>query len=44
MKNLIGSDVKLVKDYINEPNYKIHLYGKKDIRQGRKMGHLNQII
>ena len=44
MKNLIGSDIKLVKNYINEPNYKIHLYGKKDIRQGRKMGHLNQII
>ena len=44
MKNLIGDDIKLVKNYINEPNHKIHLYGKKEIRKGRKMGHINQIV
>ncbi len=44
MKNLIGSDIALAENYIRKPNYKIHLYGKKEIRNGRKMGHINKII
>lgn len=40
MLNLIGDDVALVDSYINKPNTCIHLYGKPDIRAGRKMGHI----
>ncbi len=43
MKNLIGDDVKLAKKHASEKNTKIHLYGKTDIKQGRKMGHINQL-
>lgn len=41
MKNLIGKDYNLWQKYIYEPNAKIHLYGKNEIREGRKMGHVN---
>ena len=44
MKNLIGKDIELVTKYLKKPNYKIHLYGKKEVREGRKMGHINKII
>lgn len=40
MLNLIGNDVKVVKDYFNKPNACIHLYGKDEVRAGRKMGHI----
>ena len=26
-----------------EPGARLHLYGKAEIRQGRKMGHVNRI-
>jgi 5-(carboxyamino)imidazole ribonucleotide synthase len=26
---------------LNEPDVKLHLYGKKEARPGRKMGHYN---
>jgi 5-(carboxyamino)imidazole ribonucleotide synthase len=41
MKNLIGDDVKDWEKYLREPNAKLHLYGKKEARPGRKMGHVN---
>lgn len=40
MLNLIGDDVSLVDTYISKPNACIHLYGKPEIRAGRKMGHI----
>jgi len=40
MLNLIGDDVHLVDKYISKPNVCIHLYGKPEIRHGRKMGHI----
>jgi 5-(carboxyamino)imidazole ribonucleotide synthase len=40
MLNLIGPDVHDWKRYISEPNAKLHLYGKKEVRAGRKMGHV----
>jgi len=43
MKNLIGKDIELAKKYLNKSNYRIHLYGKKEVREGRKMGHINKI-
>ena len=41
---LIGKEVDLVDTFINDSRYKIYIYGKKDIREDRKMGHINRII
>lgn len=41
MLNLIGDDVKDLDGYLKDPSARIHLYGKKDARPGRKMGHVN---
>ena len=42
MTNLIGDDVSEWKELARQPGTHIHLYGKKDIRPGRKMGHVNR--
>lgn len=41
MLNLIGNDIELIKDYVTNPNAVIHDYGKLEVREGRKMGHIN---
>jgi 5-(carboxyamino)imidazole ribonucleotide synthase len=41
MKNLIGDDVHDWEQYLKNPNAKLHLYGKAETREGRKMGHVN---
>lgn len=41
MKNLIGDDVSQWEDYLKQPHAKVYLYGKKEARPGRKMGHVN---
>jgi len=43
MKNLIGEDVTFWLDYLKESNAKLHLYGKAEIRAGRKMGHVTRL-
>ncbi len=43
MENLIGDDVKAWRDIIREPNAALHLYGKKEARPGRKMGHVTRL-
>lgn len=42
MTNLIGDDVTAWETFAGEPGTCLHLYGKKDIRAGRKMGHINR--
>jgi 5-(carboxyamino)imidazole ribonucleotide synthase len=41
MKNLIGDEVNLVEKFYKNSNAKIHLYGKTEVKPGRKMGHIN---
>lgn len=41
MVNLIGDDVNRLDSYLADPNAHIHLYGKREARPGRKMGHVN---
>ncbi len=41
MKNLVGNDVHDWQNYLANPNAKLHLYGKAETREGRKMGHVN---
>ena len=40
MENLIGHDVARVPDLLRDPGARIHLYGKAETREGRKMGHV----
>lgn len=42
MANLIGDDVLAATSRLG-PNTRLHLYGKADVRPGRKMGHINRI-
>jgi 5-(carboxyamino)imidazole ribonucleotide synthase len=44
MKNLLGGDVEKWRDALNDPLAKLHLYGKKEIQPGRKMGHVTRLI
>ena len=44
MQNLIGDDIFLVEKFINDPAARVHNYGKKEVRAGRKMGHINHIV
>ena len=43
MKNLIGSAAKGWADLMSDQGARLHLYGKKEIRDGRKMGHVNRL-
>jgi 5-(carboxyamino)imidazole ribonucleotide synthase len=43
MRNLIGDDVNDINELIADPDVKIHLYGKKEARPGRKMGHATKL-
>jgi len=42
MENLIGDDMDKVPEAA-KTGAAIHLYGKADVKQGRKMGHINRI-
>ena len=39
MHNLIGADVAAWRDLAATPDVCVHIYGKRDARPGRKMGH-----
>ena len=41
---VIGDEVLDWQDHTSIPNAKLHLYGKKDIRPGRKMGHVTFLL
>jgi 5-(carboxyamino)imidazole ribonucleotide synthase len=41
MINLVGEAVNDLDGYLTDPNAHIHLYGKREARPGRKMGHIN---
>ena len=44
MTNIIGDDVHNLIDVYNNQNYLLNLYGKKNTKPGRKMGHYNKEI
>lgn len=44
MVNLIGSEVHDWLDLAGEPGTFLHLYGKSEARDGRKMGHVNRVL
>lgn len=44
MENLIGDDVDQVPEILSESKAVLHLYGKSEVRAGRKMGHVTRLI
>ena len=44
MENLIGDDMDRVPDLAGQPDTAIHLYGKAEVKPGRKMGHVNRVL
>jgi 5-(carboxyamino)imidazole ribonucleotide synthase len=44
MENLIGNDIARLPEIARDPAASIHLYGKAEAREGRKMGHVNRAI
>ena len=43
MLNLIGEDAARWPDLAADPTARLHLYGKRDARAGRKMGHVTKL-
>jgi 5-(carboxyamino)imidazole ribonucleotide synthase len=43
MDNLLGSAVEAWPDLLAEPGARLHLYGKREIRAGRKLGHVTRL-
>lgn len=43
MENLIGEDAGRWAELAREPGARLWLYGKREIRAGRKMGHVNRL-
>ncbi len=43
MENLIGADIDALAALAAAPDTAIHLYGKAEMRPGRKMGHVNRV-
>ena len=44
MTNLIGDDVTQWPELVKEPGARVHLYGKAEVRPGRKMGHVTRVM
>lgn len=43
MLNLIGDDAADTVKFLEEPDCHLHLYGKAEIKPGRKMGHVTRV-
>jgi len=43
MLNLLGEEADAWPRYAAEPETRIHLYGKREAKPGRKMGHINRV-
>jgi 5-(carboxyamino)imidazole ribonucleotide synthase len=43
MLNLLGDEVDAWPKFAAEPETRLHLYGKREAKPGRKMGHINRV-
>ncbi|HYG27255.1 MAG TPA: 5-(carboxyamino)imidazole ribonucleotide synthase [Caulobacteraceae bacterium] len=43
MTNLLGDEAAAWADFVAEPHTRVHLYGKRQMKPGRKMGHVNRV-
>ncbi|MEM6577859.1 MAG: 5-(carboxyamino)imidazole ribonucleotide synthase [Pseudomonadota bacterium] len=44
MENLIGEDMDKLSALSADPQASLHLYGKSEVKPGRKMGHVNRVV
>jgi len=44
MTNLLGAEVEAWENFAADPDVRLHLYGKRDVRDGRKMGHVTKLM
>jgi 5-(carboxyamino)imidazole ribonucleotide synthase len=44
MENLIGDEVSRWQELLAEPGLLLELYGKREARPGRKMGHFTRVF
>jgi len=44
MENLIGDAALRWRELLAEPGAHLHLYGKREARAGRKMGHVTRVV
>jgi 5-(carboxyamino)imidazole ribonucleotide synthase len=44
MENLIGAEAEHWAELLAEPGAHLHLYGKRAVRPGRKMGHVTRLV
>ena len=43
MLNLLGEEAEEWRRWAGDPDARLHLYGKREIKPGRKMGHVNRL-
>jgi 5-(carboxyamino)imidazole ribonucleotide synthase len=43
MENLLGDEIEATRDLAGLPGAVVHDYGKAEVRQGRKMGHVTRL-
>jgi 5-(carboxyamino)imidazole ribonucleotide synthase len=43
MLNLLGDEAATWPRLVQEPDSRLHLYGKREMKPGRKMGHVNRV-
>ena len=43
MRNIIGKDALSATELLSDPHNHLHLYGKSEARDGRKMGHVTRL-
>lgn len=43
MDNLLGAEVEAWPELLAEPGARVHLYGKRAVRPGRKLGHVTRL-
>ncbi len=43
MDNLLGAAIETWPELLAEPGARVHLYGKREIRPGRKLGHVTRL-
>ena len=44
MRNLVGAEAEGWPAILADPAAHLHLYGKKEARPGRKMGHVTRLL
>jgi 5-(carboxyamino)imidazole ribonucleotide synthase len=43
MDNLLGTAIESWPELLAEPGARVHLYGKREVRAGRKLGHVTRL-